>query len=80
MLSDSITTVGLKAPSINIQVLDDTFFLDEAWFHLSGYMNSQKRQLQISENQHAYNETPLHMVKICAVCDFSTWGYQFNNL
>jgi hypothetical protein len=26
----------------NIGVLDQVFFTDEAWFHLSGYVNSQR--------------------------------------
>jgi hypothetical protein len=48
----------------NIRVLDKTFFADEAWFHLSGYVNSQNDQLWSSENLHSYHESPLHAMKI----------------
>jgi uncharacterized protein YkuJ len=49
-----------------INVLDNAFFSDEAWFHLNGYINSQKSRLWNAENPHAVIESPLHSVKIGA--------------
>jgi hypothetical protein len=46
------------------QLLDLTFFSDEAWFHLSGYVNSQNFRFWSSENPHNFIETPLHSQKI----------------
>ena len=45
-------------------VLDVTFFTDEAWFHLSGYINSQNSRLWSSDNPHSLHETPLHDKKV----------------
>lgn len=48
----------------NNEVLDKTFFTDEAWFHLSGYVNSQNYRTWSTENPHAFVETSLHPLKI----------------
>lgn len=48
----------------NDEVLDITFFSDEAWFHLDGYVNSQNMRFWSSENPHQFVETPLHPVKL----------------
>ena len=47
------------------------FFTDEAWFHLSGYVNSQNYQTWRTENPHNYTETPLHPRKIGVWCAVS---------
>lgn len=47
-----------------IDVLNETFFTDEAWFHLSGYMNSQNSRLWSTANPLCIHEEPLHSVKI----------------
>lgn len=47
-----------------IDVLDETFFTDEAWFHLSGYMNSQNSRMWNTENPFCIHEEPLHSAKI----------------
>ena len=39
-------------------VLDVTFFTDEAWFHLSGYVNSQNSRLWSYDNPHSLHENP----------------------
>jgi hypothetical protein len=39
-------------------VLDDTFYINEAWFHLSGYVNSQNSCLWSTENLCALHQTP----------------------
>lgn len=35
-----------------IEVLDECFYTDEAWLHLSGYLNSQNTMLWSIENPH----------------------------
>jgi len=47
-----------------VDILDVTFFTDEAWLHFSGYVNTQKTQLWSSENPHALHEKPLHDQKL----------------
>ena len=51
--------------------LEYTFFSDEAWFHLSGYVNNQVNRVWSSENPHALHETPLHDMKIGVWCALS---------
>ncbi|KAJ3663138.1 hypothetical protein Zmor_007447 [Zophobas morio] len=45
-------------------LLDLTFFTDEAWFHLSGYVNSQNYRTWATENPHIFVETSLHPIKV----------------
>lgn len=45
-------------------VLDKTFFTDEGWFHLNGYINSQNYRTWATENPHVTVETSLHPIKI----------------
>jgi hypothetical protein len=45
-------------------ILDHTFFSDEAWIHLDGYVNSQNYRIWSSENPHATVETTLHPIKV----------------
>jgi hypothetical protein len=47
------------------------FFPDEAWFHLSGYVNSQNSFFWSSENAHLFHEVPLHSQKIGCWCAIS---------
>jgi hypothetical protein len=47
------------------------FFSDEAWFHLSGYVNSQNSRFWSSENLHLFHEVPLHSQKIGCCCAIS---------
>lgn len=44
--------------------LDKSFFTDEAWFHLSGYINSQNYRTWATENPHTMIETDLHPIKV----------------
>src|SRR5699024_11571821 len=46
------------------RLLDLSFFSDEAWFHLSGYVNSQNYRIWSTENPHAFIQTPLHPQKV----------------
>ena len=39
------------------------FLSDEAWCHLSGYMNAQSSRCWLSENAHRFIETSLHPQK-----------------
>jgi len=55
----------------NPGILDYTWFLDEAWFHLSGYVNSQNSRIWASENPNAIHEEPLHSEKIGVWCGMS---------
>lgn len=45
-------------------MLDLSFFSDEAWCHVSGYINSQNMRMWAADNPHFYRETPLHPLKI----------------
>jgi len=44
------------------------FFSVEAWFHLTGYVNSQNTCTWLTENPHAAHETSLHPVKSGVWC------------
>lgn len=48
----------------NDDVLDLTFYTDEAWFHLEGYVNSQNMRFWSTDNPHRFIEEPLHPQKI----------------
>lgn len=48
----------------NDNILDKCFFSDEAWFHLSGYLNKQNMRMWSAENPHEFIETSLHPQKI----------------
>lgn len=52
-------------------LLDITFFSDEAWFHLSGYVNSQNYRHWSSVNPHVFIETDMHPIKIGVWCAIS---------
>ncbi|RZC35577.1 hypothetical protein BDFB_015143 [Asbolus verrucosus] len=49
---------------MNDELLNLTFFSDEAWFHLSGYINSQNMRMWSTDNPHIFIESPLHAQKI----------------
>ena len=40
----------------NVSTLDKTFFTDEAWFHLNGYINSQNTRIWATESPHTLHE------------------------
>jgi hypothetical protein len=46
-------------------------YTDDAWFHLSGYVNSQNNPYWSAENPHSIHEVPLHDVKIGVWCAIS---------
>jgi hypothetical protein len=48
----------------NDNILDLTFFTGEAWFHLSGYVNSQNYRTWATENPLVFSESSLHPIKI----------------
>jgi hypothetical protein len=48
-----------------------TFFTDEAWFQLQGYINTQNNCYWISPNPHLTHEVLLHTVKIGVWCAVS---------
>jgi hypothetical protein len=48
----------------NESILEKLIFTDEAWFHLSGYLNSQNTRIWSTENPHEIIEVPLHPQKI----------------
>jgi hypothetical protein len=52
-------------------ILVYTWFSDEAWFHLSGYVSSQNTRLWGSENPHALFQEPFHSQKIDVFCALS---------
>jgi hypothetical protein len=47
------------------------FMTDEAWFHLSGYVNSQNSRYWATENPNELHEQPLHDQKIGVWCGVS---------
>jgi hypothetical protein len=47
------------------------FFADEAWFHLSAYLNSQNSRFWSSENPRLFHEVPLRSQKIGCWCAIS---------
>jgi hypothetical protein len=47
------------------------FYTDEAWCHLSGYVNSQNNRYWSAENQHSVHKVPFHDVKIGVWCAIS---------
>ena len=55
----------------NPAILSITWFTDEAWFHLSGYVNSQNSRHWAIETPHVNHEAPLHPVKIGVWCAIS---------
>jgi hypothetical protein len=61
----------------NIGVLDQVFSTDKAWFHLSGYVNSQKTWR--NENPHKFTETFLHPQKIGVWEASNNWTFVFLN-
>lgn len=48
----------------NDETLNLTFFSDEAWFYLSGYINSQNYRIWSTETPNEIVQAPLHSVKI----------------
>jgi hypothetical protein len=50
--------------SKGVYVLDEVSYCDEAWFHLSGYVNSQNSRIWSAENPHAFYERPLQLLKV----------------
>jgi hypothetical protein len=48
----------------NEDILDVTFFTDEARFHLNGYMNSENRRIWSAHNPHCLQQTALHRLKV----------------
>jgi hypothetical protein len=53
------------------EILDVTFFTDEARSHLSEYLNSQNARLWSSENPHEFKEMALHDQKVGVWCAIS---------
>jgi len=56
-----------------VDILYIIFFTDEAWFHLSGCVNTQNTRLWSSENPHAVHEKPLHDQKLGVWVAISRW-------
>jgi hypothetical protein len=48
-----------------------TFFSDEAWFHLQGYINTQNILYWSSQNPHFTHNVQLHPVKVGVWCAVS---------
>ena len=52
-------------------LMDKIFFSDEAWFNLSGFVNSQNSRIWATQNPNAICEAPLHSEKIGVWCALS---------
>jgi hypothetical protein len=48
-----------------------TFFPDEAWFHLQGYINTQNNHYWSSQNPHLTHKVLLHPMKVGVWCAVS---------
>jgi len=48
----------------NDDILDISFYTDEAYFQLNGYVNSQNMRMWSAENPHEFIEAPLHPLKV----------------
>jgi hypothetical protein len=48
-----------------------TFFSNEAWFYLQGYINMQNNRYWSSQNPHVIHEILLHLVKFGVWCAVS---------
>jgi hypothetical protein len=48
-----------------------TFYSDEAWFTLSGYINSQNDRYWFTENPHAVHKVLVHDEKLRGWCAIS---------
>lgn len=46
------------------KLLKGIWFIDEAWFHLSGYVNLENLRISCFKNPPNFVETPLHPVKV----------------
>jgi hypothetical protein len=46
------------------EFVERCIFTDEAWFHLSGYVNAQNTRYWSTENPHMLHEHPLHSLKL----------------
>ncbi|PNF32738.1 hypothetical protein B7P43_G11583 [Cryptotermes secundus] len=53
------------------EFVHDNPFSDEAWFHLSGYVNAQNSRILASENSREIAESPLHPQKVGVWCAIS---------
>jgi hypothetical protein len=51
--------------------LELTFFSDEAWFQLQGYINMQNNCCWGSQNPHITHKVLFHLVKVCVWCAVS---------
>jgi hypothetical protein len=54
----------MRLPANGEDILDITFFTDEAWLHLSGYVNSQNSCVWSATNPHEIKDAPLHDQKV----------------
>jgi hypothetical protein len=54
-----------------VGILENVFVSDEAWFHLSGYVNSQNSRFWSNENPHLFHKAPLHSQKTGCWCAIS---------
>jgi hypothetical protein len=57
----------------SIDILDRVFYNGEAWFHLSGYVDSQNSRIWSAENPHTFHERPLRSSKVRVWCAISRW-------
>ena len=55
----------------NPGILDLTWFTDEAWFHLSEYINSQNTRIWAETNPYTLQAEPLYAQKIGVWCAVS---------
>jgi hypothetical protein len=61
-----IRVCNLMLKNVHDGLLDPQllFVTDEAYFHVSGYVNYQKKQIWSGENPHTIYQIPLHYINI----------------
>jgi hypothetical protein len=65
---ERIFVTGFCRQYMTVFLTQNSFFTDEAWFHLSGYINAQNNRYWSSINPRQTFEVPLHDQKIGVWC------------
>jgi len=56
-----------------VAILNKVYFMGKAWFHISGWVNSQNSWYGVIQNSHTLHRQPLHSLKVGVWCAVSCW-------